>query len=100
MENMKVFSRKGKKCLKETYKPISILPSISKIFATSVCKELTNVFDNMLLKCQCKFRKGLGTQHCLLLMLEKWRKVLENEEAFVHFQLVSQILLIASIMNF
>ena len=82
---MKAIFEKATKSLKENYKLISILPSISKIFGTTVCKQLTNFFDNMLLKYQCEFRKGLGTQHCLLLMLEKWRKVVDNEEAFAAF---------------
>ena len=42
-------------------------------------------FDNIPLKYQCGFRKVLGTQHCLLLLLEKWRKIVDNEEAFVAF---------------
>ena len=81
---MKAVSRKGQS-LKENCKPISILPLISRIFVRTICKQLTNFFDDMLLKYQCGFRKGLGTQHCLLLMLEKWRKVVDNEEAFVAF---------------
>ena len=84
MANMKAVSRKGQS-LKENCKPISILPLISRIFVRTICKQLTNFFDDMLLKYQCGFRKGLGTQHCLLLMLEKWRKVVDNEEAFVAF---------------
>ena len=39
-----------------------------------------NFFDNILSKYQCGFRKGLGTQHCLLLM-----KAADNKEAFVSF---------------
>ena len=71
---MKAVSRMGQS-LKENCKPISILPLISKTFLITVCKQLTNFFDDMLLKYQCGFRKVLGTQHCLWLMLEKWRKV-------------------------
>ena len=81
---MKAVSRMGKS-LKENCKPISILPLISKTFLITVCKQLTNFFDDMLLKYQCGFRKVLGTQHCLWLMLEKWRKVVDKEEAFVAF---------------
>ena len=44
-----------------------------------------NFFDNILSKYQWGFRKGLGTQHYLLLMLEKWRKAADNKEAFVSF---------------
>ena len=44
-----------------------------------------NFFDNILSQYQCGFREGLGTQHCLLLMLEKWSKAVDNKEAFVSF---------------
>ena len=39
------------------------------------------------MKYQRRFGKGLGTQHCLLLMLDKWKKVVDNEEAFVAFSI-------------
>ena len=26
----------------------------------------------------CDFRKGLSTQHCLIVMLEKWKKALDK----------------------
>ena len=82
---MKAVFKKGTKVPKETYKPISILTLISTILGRIVCKQLMNFFDNILSKYQCGFRKGLGTQHCLLLMLEKWRKAVDNKEAFVSF---------------
>ena len=34
-------------------------------------------------KLHCGFREGYGTHHCLLLMLEKRKKALANQEAFV-----------------
>ena len=39
-------------------------------------------FDNILSKFQCDFRKGYGTQHCLLLMLEIWKGATDNNKAF------------------
>ena len=44
-----------------------------------ICKQLTNFLS----KFQCRFRKGHGTEHCQLLMLEKSKKDLANKEAFV-----------------
>ena len=29
-------------------------------------------------KYQCGFRRGYSTQHCLLFMLEKWRRAVDN----------------------
>ena len=55
---------------------------VSKIFERIICKQLTTFFDNILSKYQCGFRKGHSTQHCLLLMLEKWQMALNNTEAF------------------
>ena len=61
---------------------INIFPLVSKIFERIICKQLTTFFNNTLSKYQCRFRKGHGTQHCLLLMLEKWKKALDNKESF------------------
>ena len=45
-------------------------------------KQLSTFFENILSKFQCGFRKGCSTQHCLLLMLEKWKLAVDNNEAF------------------
>ena len=36
--------------------------------------------NKILSKWQCDFRQGYGTQHCLLVMVEKWRQCLDNGE--------------------
>ena len=43
---------------------------------------LKEFFDNILSKFQCGFRKGYGTQHYLLLMLEIWKETTDNNKAF------------------
>ena len=35
-------------------------------------------FNHILSKWQCGFRKGFSTQHCRLVMTEKWRKCLDK----------------------
>ena len=40
MANIKAFFKKGTKRLKEDYRPISILPLISRIFERIICKQL------------------------------------------------------------
>ena len=35
-------------------------------------------FDQILSKYQCSFRQGYNTRHCLLLMVEKWKEVLDK----------------------
>ena len=56
--------------------------SVSCPWREFLSKQLTTFFDNIRLKYQCGFRKGHGTQHCLLLNLEKWMKALDNKVAF------------------
>ena len=38
--------------------------------------------DKFLSKYQCGFRKGYNAQHCLLAMIEKWKKPVDNENVF------------------
>ena len=60
---------------------------------------------NKLSKDQCGFRKGLGTQHCLLVMIEKLRKIRDDKRVFAAvftdllkaFDCISHELLIAKL---
>ena len=63
---------------KENYRPVSILPNLSKIFERCMYDQLKDYFDKLLSKYQCRFRKEFSTQHCLLAMIEKLRKVLDS----------------------
>ena len=38
--------------------------------------------DEFFLKYQCAFEKGYSAQHFLLAMLEKWKQVVSNGQAF------------------
>ena len=63
---------------KENYRPISILPSVSKIFERNMFDQISIYINNFLSPYLCGFRKGYSTQHSLIVMLEKWRKALDN----------------------
>ena len=67
---------------KENYRPVSILPVISKIFEKLLCKQITIFIDPLLSKYQCGFRKGFSVQHCLLAMLEKWKNAVDKGKVF------------------
>ena len=62
---------------KESYRPVSLLPHISKVFERVIYKQINK---NKILKCVTGFRKSHGTQHSLIVMLEKWKKVMDKEE--------------------
>ena len=74
--------KQGCRNLKDNYRPISILPVVSKIFEKLMCKQLSLHFENIFSKFQCGFRKNFGTQHCLLLMIDKWKKAVDNNKVF------------------
>ena len=44
--------------------------------------QLNEYFAKFLSKFQCGFRKGFSTQHCLLVMIEKLRKIRDEKGVF------------------
>ena len=74
--------KKGYTGSKENYQPASILPVISKIFEKLLCNQVTPFMDQFLSKYQCGFRKGFNAQHCLLAILEKWKKAVDTKKVF------------------
>ena len=39
-------------------------------------------FDSVLSKYQCGFRRGYNMQHCLITLIKKWKKSVDNGDAF------------------
>ena len=70
--------KKDDKTDKENYRPISILPNLSKVYERLMYNQIYPYFQIIFSKCQCGFRKGFNTQHCLLAMVEKWHKTLDG----------------------
>ena len=63
--------KKGFKGSKENYRPVSILPVISKIFEKLISKKITNFMEPLFSKYQCGFRRGFSAQDCLLAIARK-----------------------------
>ena len=80
MADVTPLHKKGRKDLKENYRPVSILPVFSKVFERSMFEYF--FFDNFLSKEQCGFRKGYSTQQCLLALLEKWKRAVDSGQMF------------------
>ena len=74
--------KKGEKECKNNYRPVSILPNMSKIFERIIFRQISNYMESFLSKYQCDFRKGFSTQHCLLFLLEKWKRAVDNGKVF------------------
>ena len=71
LANITPVYKKGSKNSKENYRPVSILPNISKIYERCLFKPISNYFENIFSKFQCGFRQGLSAQYCLISMIEK-----------------------------
>ena len=70
--------KKDDKTDKTNYRPISILPNLSKVFERLMYNQIFPYFDSVLSKFQCEFRKGFNARHCLLTMVEKLPKTLDE----------------------
>ena len=65
---------------KENYRPVCLLPHISKVFERVIYNQINSFVENKISKCDTGFRKSHDTQHSLIVMLEKWKKALDKEE--------------------
>ena len=69
--------KKDDKTDKTNYRPISILPNLSKIYELFMQNQMYPYLNQIFSKYQCGFRKGYDAQHCLMAMIEKWHKFLD-----------------------
>ena len=76
--------KKERKDNKENCRPVSILPTLSKILERILFEQISVYFDKFLSDQQCGFRKGYSTQHCLLNLLEKWKNSVDSFWSFTH----------------
>ena len=72
--------KKDNRSLKSNYIPISILPSVSKIFERIIHDQILIFVEQYLSPYLCGFMKGNSTQYCLIIMLERWKKGLDNRK--------------------
>ena len=65
---------------KENYRPVTLLPHLSKVFERVIYNQISSFMENKISKCATGSRKSHGTQHSLIVMLEKSKKPLHKEE--------------------
>ena len=76
--DIKPIYKKESRNEKEKYRPVTILPNLSKILRRCMYDQLKDFFGKILSKYQCGFRKGFSTKHYLLAMIEQPRKSLDS----------------------
>ena len=67
--------KKKPKASKNNCRPVSILSNISKVCERCIYDQIQIYFHKVLCKDQCGFRKGYNSQHRLIALIEKWKKV-------------------------
>ena len=70
--------KKDDKTDKKNYRPISILPAVSKIFERIMQTQITSFINDNLYAYMSGYRKGYNTQYALMVLLEKWKHSLDN----------------------
>ena len=80
--DVKPLHKKGRKDANQNYRPVRILPTLSKIYERSMFKQMSSFFEDIFSKHQCGFRKGFSTQQCLLTLLKKWKNAVDKGKIF------------------
>ena len=63
--------KKSTETLKRSYRPISVLSSVSKILEKLLCEDLQAFMKDKLSLLLCRYRRQFSTQHALLRLIEK-----------------------------
>ena len=71
--------KKGSRNAAKNYRPISVLPYMSKLYERLFIHQMQTSTDSFLSPYLCGYRKGFGAQHALISMIEKWRKAVDNK---------------------
>ena len=63
---------------KTNFRPVSVLPLLSKVFEKIMYDQLYEYAETFLNKLLCGFRKAHSTQHALFRLIQKWQKELDS----------------------
>ena len=71
---------KKKNCLyKVNYRPVSVLPSTSKVFEKLMQKQISGYVSNYLSPYLCEYREGFSSHQALPSLIENWKMVLDKK---------------------
>ena len=65
---------------KENYRPVSLLPHVSKVFERTIYKEINTYMEDKISNYVTGFWKSHGTQHSLVIMSERWKQAIDKGE--------------------
>ena len=71
--------KKEETTLLKNYRPISLIPVVLKLFERDMYVQILTYIDKFLSPYLFGYRKGYSTEQCLMVMLELWKKSLDNK---------------------
>ena len=72
--------KKNDNLKKDNYRPVSVLPSLSKVYERVMGQQLSNFFDKIYSALLSAFRKRYSCQSTILNMIEHYKNSLDNSE--------------------
>ena len=72
--------KKAETTIKSNYRPISLLPTVSKLFEKIMFSQINTFFQDKFSPILCGFRQGHSTQHALFNLLQSWQESLDKGE--------------------
>ena len=73
-----VFKKEDASLLKN-YRPVILIPVVSKIYERIMQKQILEYIDKHSSPHLCEYRKGYSTQTAVIPMLEKWKLSVDNK---------------------
>ena len=70
--------KKGDNTSVENYRPVSVLPVVSKIYERIMQKQINLHIEQYLSPYLCGYRKRYSTQYALVSLIERWKKILDS----------------------
>ena len=71
--------KKDNPLLAKNYRPVSVLPTVTKIFERLMRKQVNEHINQFLSPFLCGYRTGFSTQTALLSLIEKWKIILDKQ---------------------
>ena len=79
LANISPVFKKNNPLEKENYRPVSVLPIVSKFFERIMKKQVTLFTEKRLSPYLCGYRKDFSTQQALTSLIERWKKILDQK---------------------
>ena len=76
--NVRPICKKDDPFDKKNYRPVSILPLLSKVYERVIYKQTSYYFEPFFNETLCRFRKAYSTQHALFKLLTSWQNSLDR----------------------